>query len=97
MRVSDLTLIALFNCDIEHIFMKMMLKRAILDDRLSDLDYFFECSSRLFLLGSEIRFSFYEKNKVLECSYPTRRPNDIDSHSTIWGRDTHVTHHGYFW
>jgi|GEM_PF-1080151 hypothetical protein len=29
MRVSDLTLIALFNCDIEHILMKMMLKRAI--------------------------------------------------------------------
>lgn len=29
MRVSDLTLIVLFNCDIEHILMKMMLKRAI--------------------------------------------------------------------
>ena len=38
----------------------------------------------------------FEENKVLECLYPTRRPNDIDSHSTIWGCDTHVTHHGIF-
>ncbi len=29
MRVSDLTLRWLFNCDIEHILVKMMLKRAI--------------------------------------------------------------------
>ncbi|EJK89488.1 hypothetical protein UUU_41110 [Klebsiella pneumoniae subsp. pneumoniae DSM 30104 = JCM 1662 = NBRC 14940] len=31
------------------------------------------------------------KNKVLECIYPTRRPDDIESHTTIWGRHTYVT------